>query len=68
MSKVQKMVVEEKAALDDRIVKLGVFIAGGGYQALNSADRALLDAQYRVMNEYSKILGNRLSRFGRIDL
>ena len=53
-------VVEEKAELDERLAKLGAFLDGGNSNTLPAHDRELLNAQRRVMREYSDILDLRL--------
>jgi hypothetical protein len=65
----QLRVIDEKAELDARIEKLSTFIGDIGsfgpvFQTLPDAERMRLYAQYRVMREYSDILGERIAAFG----
>lgn len=60
----QQRVIAEKAELDVRIEKLAAFRLTEAYKALAAADRELLKQQYRAMQRYSNVLGERIARFG----
>lgn len=61
----QARVVAEKAALDENLVKLKVFIDSEKFTALvpDMAERARLSRQRTVMEEYSDILFARIEAF-----
>lgn len=59
----QQRVVEEKAALDDKMAKLLAFFDTPTYAALATEDRLLLIAQHTHMRAYSDTLGTRIARF-----
>lgn len=59
----QQRVVEEKAALDEKLAKLLAFFDGDVYAALPTEDRLLLIAQHTHMRAYSDTLGTRIARF-----
>lgn len=60
----QQRVVEEKAALDDKLAKLLAFFDTPTYQeALATEERLLLIAQHTHMRAYSDTLGTRIARF-----
>lgn len=53
----------EKVELDTKIDGLNAFLSGDGTRNLELEDLRLLSDQFYVMNEYSKILARRISRF-----
>ncbi len=59
----QQRVVEEKAALDEKMAKLLAFFDTAQYAALATEDRLLLIAQHTHMRAYSDTLGTRIARF-----
>lgn len=59
----QLRVYKEKEDLDEKISKLNEFLSGDGTRNLALEDLRLLSDQFYVMNEYSKILARRISRF-----
>jgi hypothetical protein len=59
----QERVVEEKAALDDKIKRLMDFINSEIYVSLKPFDRELLEKQFYIMLEYSKTLRFRIINF-----
>lgn len=59
----QVRVVTEKNELDEKIQKLGQFLEGEMFQALDMDERGRLHQQYRAMKEYSSILGLRIAAF-----
>lgn len=50
----------EKAELDDRLTKLGVFLDGKLFKTLPDHEQMALWEQHNVMREYSAILATRL--------
>jgi hypothetical protein len=63
MKAYQERVMEEKAELDKKILSLSLFRDGDVYKTLASPEKARLTNQYRVMQVYSYILGERISNF-----
>jgi hypothetical protein len=60
----QQQVVDEKKELDDKLNKLGLFIAQReAFYSLPKSDRELLLAQQMHMNMYSNVLAVRIERF-----
>lgn len=59
----QQRVVDEKTALNDKIVKLNLFIAGSQFRALSSAERERLARQLTHMNGYATALDERIEAF-----
>lgn len=59
----QQRVIEEKAALDDKLMKLMAFFDSSTYANLPTEDRILLIAQHTHMKAYSDTLGTRIARF-----
>lgn len=59
----QRRVIEEKAQIDERRVKLNDFVTTRTFKALPDEDRALLFQQSAVMSELSLILEKRIRRF-----
>jgi hypothetical protein len=59
----QQRVVEEKAALDEKLAKLLAFFDTPTYNDLPHVDRLLLIAQHTHMLAYSATLGTRIARF-----
>ena len=59
----QQRVVEEKAALDEKLAKLLAFFDTPTYAALATEDRLLLIAQHTHMRAYSDTLGTRIARW-----
>ena len=53
-------VIDEKAELDERAVKLGDFVKSEKFHSLDSEMQSLMVEQYDVMKLYSVILGKRL--------
>lgn len=56
----QQRVVDEKAALDDKINKLETFSQGPIYSALPEAEQTRLEHQVEYMQMYSDTLGERI--------
>jgi len=59
----QVRVYKEKEYLDGKISKLNEFLSGEGTRNLCLEDLRLLSDQHYVMQEYSKVLARRISRF-----
>ena len=62
----QQRVVDEKAALDEKISKLEDFVLGAGkdkFLALDLRDQLLLNDQHKHMLAYSHVLQQRIRRF-----
>ena len=60
----QERVVAEKKDLDDRLAKLLLFFNTKEFPALPLVENQRLQLQAAVMEEYSEILGERISDFG----
>jgi len=64
MQEFQQRVVDEKAALDDKIGKLEAFTTSATpYRDLPVDEQKRLTRQRVVMQEYSNILGERIANF-----
>ena len=59
----QQQVVDEKAALDEKIKKLGIFFDSAVYHNLSYVDQEILYRQFNCMKPYSAVLGERIKRF-----
>lgn len=59
----QQRVIGEKAVLDDKVQKLGAFLAGSVIEGLPADERDRLAEQHRVMVAYSDILAQRVAAF-----
>lgn len=60
----EQRVVDEKQALDEKILKLYSFIASSPiFNGLDKHDRDILRNQYAAMARYSNLLGQRILRF-----
>lgn len=59
----EQRVIDEKAALDEKIAKLAAFFPTTIYDSLCRRDQDLMREQYSAMMNYSDILGNRIARF-----
>jgi hypothetical protein len=63
MEAYQQRVVEEKAALDEKVEKLGQFVGTERFCALPEAEQVRMTRQLEVMREYSQILNDRIDAF-----
>ena len=63
MEDYQQRVIYEKASLDEKIEALNRFVDSDKFDGLPNAERDRLERQFRVMTEYSKILGERIAAF-----
>ena len=59
----QQRVIEEKRELDGKRYRLRVFINSPRFLDLDDKSKFLLENQASVMEEYSLILGSRISHF-----
>lgn len=59
----QQRVVDEKAALDDKIEKLSKFSEGDIFDGLPEAEQVRLEHQIEFMGLYSDVLGERIAAF-----
>lgn len=59
----QQRVIDEKAALQEKINALYVFFTTDTFDELPCDDRMLLNAQYHAMNTYASILETRIRKF-----
>lgn len=58
----EQRIIDEKNALDEKLIKLSSFVRTEAFYALRTEDRQLLRRQREVMLEYSDILGDRIAR------
>lgn len=61
----QRRVVDEKAALDEKLGKLVSFFGTPLFAGLPDAEQSRLRTQARFMGGYSAVLGERIEAFGR---
>jgi hypothetical protein len=62
----QERVINEKRDLDEKLERLKSFCFGDSnilFSELNPVDRDLLEDQFTIMRNYSRILGKRIERF-----
>lgn len=52
----------EKQELDEKLTKLEDFLSTDTFTGLANVDKILLEKQFTVMSEYSRILNSRLMR------
>jgi len=63
MKPFQQRVVDEKAALDDKIGRLRPFIGGETFLSLPREEQKRMERQLHIMDEYSAVLGERIAAF-----
>jgi hypothetical protein len=63
MLQFQERVVAEKSELDERLEKLDAFGRTELFENLPSEEQGRLNRQHSVMEEYSRILGERIAAF-----
>ena len=63
MKDYQQRVVNEKNGLDEKLVKLNEFLPSETFKSLAPDERTRLIKQQSIMQEYSIILGERISVF-----
>jgi hypothetical protein len=63
MQPFQQRVVDEQKELDVKLGRLHVFMAGDLMKSLPLDEQKRLNEQYAVMQQYSRILGERIAHF-----
>jgi len=63
MKPFQQRVVEEKAALDDKLSRLRPFVDGETFKNLPVEEQDRMKRQLHIMGEYSIVLGERIEAF-----
>ena len=63
MKPYQERVVDEKRDLDEKLSKLAAFGTTPLFTALTPDEQGRLNRQHTVMEEYSRILGERIAAF-----
>jgi hypothetical protein len=59
----QQRVVQEKKELDEKLAKLDEFGRTDFYKTLPADEQGRLNRQHSMMEEYSRILGERIAAF-----
>jgi hypothetical protein len=59
----QQRVVDEKAALSEKLDKLGTFVGGAAYASLVAAEQTRLTRQLFIMKLYEQVLSERIAAF-----
>jgi hypothetical protein len=59
----QQRVVDEKAALDEKLAKLNIFLSGAVFSGLDMAEQERLTHQGSIMTQYSQVLRERIAAF-----
>ena len=59
----QQRVIDEKAALDEKLSKLNEFGRGEFFLTLPPEEQERLTRQSKIMDQYSVVLGERISAF-----
>jgi hypothetical protein len=59
----QQQVIDTKAEVDAKNLELEAFIKSEGFLALQEAEQLLMTRQLSIMQEYSRILGERIDAF-----
>lgn len=59
----QQRVVDEKRELDEKLSKLTAFGTTPTFAALPAEEQGRLNRQHAIMEEYSRILGERIEAF-----
>ncbi len=63
MQPYQQRVVDEKSELDEKCRKLSAFFASSQYPLLNEDEKERLCLQWKIMGDYSGVLGERIKAF-----
>ena len=63
MEDYQQRVIEEHKQLDDKLVKLGIFISREAFKVLPEEERDRMLRQQRYMKRYSEVLAERIAEF-----
>ena len=66
MNEWQNRVIEERNALQEKIMKLNDFIKCPKFMSLKFTDREILVLQLKIMQEYFQILELRIEAFNRV--
>lgn len=59
----QQRVINEKRHLDEKLSKLGMFLAGAFFSSLDVAEQERMRRQRGHMQGYSDVLGERIAAF-----
>lgn len=59
----QERVVEEKRELDEKLARLAEFGKGELFAGLPAEEQGRLNRQHSIMEDYSKVLGERIAAF-----
>lgn len=59
----QQRVVDERSALDEKIVSLLKFLGTSAYHDLDPEEQRRLQKQYHLMQQYSDVLAERIVTF-----
>ena len=59
----EQRVIDEHQELHDKLSRLSVFLSTDTCLTLPFEERSLLARQLNIMNEYAKILADRINRF-----
>lgn len=59
----QTRVIDEKEALEEKLVKLNAFIKGDAFKALPAEQRSLFGLQKKAMMAYFNVLKSRIRQF-----
>jgi len=63
MKPYQERVVKEKEELDDKISRLRPFVSGENFKNLPEDERERMSRQLDLMEDYSKVLSERITAF-----
>ena len=63
MKSYQERVVEEKKELDAKLAKLDTFGRTEQFTALPAEEQGRMNRQHSIMEDYSKVLGERIEAF-----
>lgn len=63
MQDFQQRVIDEKDALEEKLIKLTKFINGQVFNTLDITERNLLTEQRTYMSRYLNVLNRRITRF-----
>lgn len=63
MKEYQQRVIEEKKALDAKIIKLRSFVNSAEFKAVEPVEQFRLHRQLCAMNSYSGVLSERIEHF-----
>lgn len=66
MEAYQERVVQERADLDEKWSKLGIFMGSPTFRGLPEAERSRLARQYEAMRQYAVVLDERIAAFNEV--